>query len=669
MLETTLVGHEGEVTSLATDAGGRLLLSGSADGTLRVWDFLDGVLLRMLRHRTLGARAVDINEDATIAVSGGDDGIVYLWDVVRGERIHGFWGERGPAVKAVALSANGRIAVSGSREHSVRVWDVESRRGLRILGGARGHREQVTSVAISADGRRAISGSDDCTVRVWDLESGALEWTLEGHTAPVNAVAMTPDGRRAVSGSSDRTVKVWDLRRHVCLRTLSGHDGSVTAVSLTADAQRTLSGSSDQTARLWDVDTGQELARLEGHADAVNAVVINRSGTRAATTSPDRTIKVWRLDRLRPPSVQGIHAGAVVALVFSPEGRLCASGGADGRVMVRDVESGRVVRTIDAHNGSVRSLAFTADGSCILSGGIDDQYWLWPLDEIDGTWLPIRHTAPIDYCAFSQIARYLTTSCTDHFVYVWDVPSGALVERYGTRRLFDHLIQPAPRRHLLADSDTLRDRYLPGEAVYEVMIVDMSRDGRHAMFSAVPRNVGGVRGARRAAGTADDQANQICLLVLDLTTGEVRSMGAAQADVITAFVVDQQARQLLWARADHALELWDLEREARIAKMRGHTEKVNMVALTADRMHAVSCSRDRTVRIWSLVDGEQIAAFTADAALRSLATAPEGNLIAVGDVAGRVHLLRLETVVPRARADVGARVTVEVKPGSAQTPG
>ena len=639
MLLMTLVGHEGEVTSLASDAGQRSLLSASNDGTLRVWDLRDGQLLRELRHRTLGARAVSSSRDGAVAMSGGADGLIYLWDVARGERLHGFWGERGPGVTAVALSADGCLAVSGSRERVLRVWDVDGRKLLRLLDG---HGERVTSVALSADGGRAVSGSDDCTVRVWNVTSGALERTLEGHAGPVNAVAISGDGRHALSGSSDRMLKLWDAESGTCLRTLAGHAASVTSVGLADGAWRALSGSSDRSARLWDLHTGSILATFDGHSDAVTAVLIDDTGIHAATGSVDRTIKLWRLDDLRAPVSMGAHAGAVISVVFSADGRMCASGGDDGRVMIRDVESGRVVRVIDAHTAPVRSLAFTQDGSCVLSAGIDDQYWLWTIADGAGTWIPVRHVSPVDYCALSASARYLTTSCGDRFVYVWDVPSGALVERYGTRRLFSHLIRPSRRRSVLrGDADP--DSYLPGESVYDVIVIRMSVDGTHALFSATRREEGSLRTAagqpaREAAAPSPDS---VCILALNLSTWEVHSVNTPQKEPISAFTIDAEGAKMLWARADHSLELWDLRGDQRLATLDGHSEKINAVAFTRDGRRAVSCSRDRSVRVWDLETGEEIAAFTADSALRSLAIASNDDAVAVGDVAGRLHILRL----------------------------
>ena len=639
MLLMTLVGHEGEVTSLAADGNQRYLLSASEDGTVRVWDRQGGQLSHMLKHRTLGSRSVSLNYDGTIAASGGADGMLYLWDVAGAERIHAFWGERGPALTAVALSGDGRLAVSGSREHGVSAWDVDGRKWLRRLDG---HSERVTSVALSADGSRAASGSDDCTVRIWNLSAGTLERTLEGHTSPVNAVALSADGQWVLSGSSDRTLKLWAADTGTCRRTLTGHASSVTSVALALHARRGLSGSTDQTARLWDLDTGEVLATLDGHSDVVTAVAIDDAGVRAATGSVDRTIKLWRLEDLRAAHSPELHGGAVTALVFSPDGRLCASGGDDGRIVIHEVESGHVLRVIDAHAARVRSLAFTEDGACVLSGGVDQKYWLWTVASGDGAWIPVRHLAPVDYCALTASARYLMTSCTDQFVYIWDVPSGALVDKYGTRRLFDHLIVPAARRDDLPDTDEHRDTYLAGEARYDVVIIRMSPDGTHAALSATVRE----RGAGRNALRAGPPPAGVCLLVLNLRTGEFQSVSAPQVEAVTAFSIDTAKARLLWAKADHVIELWNLRPEARLATMRGHTQKVNAVEFSRDGRRAISCGRDRSARVWNVETGEQLAAYTADAALRSMALAPD-DTIAVGDVAGRIHILRLDGMSPQ----------------------
>jgi WD40 repeat protein len=477
---------------------------------------------------------------------------------------------------------------------------------------------------------------------VWNVGAGVLERVLEGHTGAVNAVALSLDGRYALSGSDDRTVKLWEVNRGACLRTLTGHPASVIAVALAADAFRAISSCSDGSVKLWDLENGTAIAHLDGHSDVVRAIGIDRTGTRAATGSVDRTIKLWRLDDLRPPVQIDAHAGAVISLAFSPDGQLCASGGDDGRIKVREVWSGHVIRTFDAHPAPVRSLAFTQDPSCVLSSGFESKHWLWSIESGESSWIPVRHGAPVDCSALSPTARYMVATCADRFVYIWDVPSGTLIARYGTRRLFDHLITASVRRRELPQTDDLLDTYLPGEAVYKVHIVCMSADGSHAWFSATTGDSGSIRASPRleGGGFGSPSSARACILALKIDTGEIDSVCVPQAGPIIAFAVDANRTRVLWATQDYALELWDLQREKRIITLRGHSDIVNAVSFSSDGTRAFSCGRDRTLRVWDLASGATLAAFTADAALRSLALASDDSILAAGDMSGRVHFLR-----------------------------
>ena len=98
------------------------------------------------------------------------------------------------------------MAVSGGDDGTIRVWDLE--RGVALGGPVTIHhniRARAVATATLADGRRvAISGCLDGIIRVWDLERGnALGGPLVGHRGGVNALAtaMLADNRRvAVSG-------------------------------------------------------------------------------------------------------------------------------------------------------------------------------------------------------------------------------------------------------------------------------------------------------------------------------------------------------------------------------------------------------------------------------------------------------------------------------------
>jgi WD40 repeat protein len=118
-------------------------------------------------------------------------------------------------VTAVACThLDGRaIAVTGGWDHTVRIWDLIS--GIPI-GLFSGHNGRVTAVACGQlDGRAiAVTGGWDHTVRIWDLTSGIAIDLLTGHTGPVTAVACAHlDAHPSVVTSGrDHTVRIWDPR-------------------------------------------------------------------------------------------------------------------------------------------------------------------------------------------------------------------------------------------------------------------------------------------------------------------------------------------------------------------------------------------------------------------------------------------------------------------------
>jgi WD40 repeat protein len=107
--------------------------------------------------------------DSGRAVSGGNDGVVRLWDMA-GKELGRFQGHSN-AVVSVAFSPDGRRLLSASSRYQgaekvLRLWDVASGKELRAFGDAD---ESVWCVAFSADGRTALFGSSDKTLHSWNL--------------------------------------------------------------------------------------------------------------------------------------------------------------------------------------------------------------------------------------------------------------------------------------------------------------------------------------------------------------------------------------------------------------------------------------------------------------------------------------------------------------------
>jgi len=222
----------------------RIVVTGVAE--IRVYSVLTGECEQTLQGHTSEVNAAAFSPDGTLIVSGSDDGFLRIYDATSGVCKLAIRDDS--AVTSVAFSPDGKCVISGSYDNSVRVWNVES--GERIWS-ALGHADTVTSVAFSPDGTRIVSGSDDCTLRLLNAENGEHVRTLKGHENWVNSVAFSSDSKWIVSGSDDNSVRVWDVSSGECKQTLRGHSHTVTSVAFFPDNRFVVSGSYDKTVKVW----------------------------------------------------------------------------------------------------------------------------------------------------------------------------------------------------------------------------------------------------------------------------------------------------------------------------------------------------------------------------------------------------------------------------------
>jgi WD40 repeat protein len=134
---------------------------------------------------------VAFSPDGKLVVSGSDDNTVRLWDAATGAARQTLQGHS-ESVRSVTFSPNGKLMVSGSDDNIVRLWDAATGVARQMLEG---HSGWVSSVAFSPDGKLVVSGSDDNIVRFWDAATGAARQTLEGHWSWAISVAFSPDGK------------------------------------------------------------------------------------------------------------------------------------------------------------------------------------------------------------------------------------------------------------------------------------------------------------------------------------------------------------------------------------------------------------------------------------------------------------------------------------------
>jgi WD40 repeat protein len=199
-------GHTDRVFSVAMQPGGRLLASGAADDTVRVWDTVSGTVRSILTIRGTVQR-VAFTARGDLLVVGTRKGDVVAWDTATWRIRYSV--QTGGELADIAVRANGdTVAVAGPRG-DVDLWDPARGRRLATL---RGHSGPVDTLAFSPDGKILASGGQDGRVVLWKVDGRAVWAVLVGHEAGVNAAAWSPDGDVLYTGGADHSVIPWRVR-------------------------------------------------------------------------------------------------------------------------------------------------------------------------------------------------------------------------------------------------------------------------------------------------------------------------------------------------------------------------------------------------------------------------------------------------------------------------
>eukprot|EP00591_Stephanopyxis_turris_P011941 CAMPEP_0195517400 /NCGR_PEP_ID=MMETSP0794_2-20130614/10706_1 /TAXON_ID=515487 /ORGANISM="Stephanopyxis turris, Strain CCMP 815" /LENGTH=326 /DNA_ID=CAMNT_0040646205 /DNA_START=47 /DNA_END=1027 /DNA_ORIENTATION=+ len=271
-LRGTLSGHRDWVTSIATTSEDpNLVLSSSRDKSVLVWSLTGvgeydadgtasfGYARRALRGHSHFVSDVVISSDGQFALSGSWDGTLRLWEINSGRTTRRFVGHE-KDVLSVAFSVDNRQIVSGSRDKSIKLWNTLGECKYTI-GGANGgvdgegHTEWVSCVRFSPSQTvpLIVSCGWDRLVKVWALTNCKLRNDLVGHTGYLNTVCVSPDGSLCASGGKDGTAMLWDLNEGKRLYSLDA--GEVIHSLVFSPNRYWLCAATDECIKIWDLES------------------------------------------------------------------------------------------------------------------------------------------------------------------------------------------------------------------------------------------------------------------------------------------------------------------------------------------------------------------------------------------------------------------------------
>ena len=173
--------------------------------TVHVWDIPDRKLNLTLKGHTDKVNALAFTPDGKMLASGSDDGTIQLWDISIGVPTLSL---RAGKTGALAFSSDGKMLASANNSDSIQLWDVTTGRQWTSLKSENGY---ITVLAFSTDGKILASGDRYGSIQLWDVATGNKLSTIKGHVDWVNALVFSSEDKTLVSGSEDGVIFLWNI--------------------------------------------------------------------------------------------------------------------------------------------------------------------------------------------------------------------------------------------------------------------------------------------------------------------------------------------------------------------------------------------------------------------------------------------------------------------------
>ncbi|MBA3395351.1 MAG: protein kinase [Deltaproteobacteria bacterium] len=629
-----LYQEQGRLATLANDPMRALIFleqayrGGASDPALQFmlgWNAqqLEGQLAWL--RDTLGVRVVAMSRDGGLIVTGTQDGVVGIWDVATRRKLHSF-----PAhttkILALHLDDDAHRLITASPE-GVKLWDVQSGALVRMLEGSGDLR------AVAADAQVIVTAGLSGLAQIWDARTGDARVSLAGHQRPLRSVTISRAGDRIATGDDGGTVQIWRTSDGQALARFVAHRGMVYRVTFSPDGKSlATAGFEDGAARVWETATGKRVAEVKHRAPQVRQVAFDPTGERIVSGAEDR---VARISSARTGAEIAVmeSSSAPLQVAFDVTGDRVLTTHQDGGVRLWQATNGAPIWSFLGHGEAVWDAHFDGSGQRFVTGSLDGTVAIWDARHSGGSSLP-EHDGDVLMSSFSADGKLVATAGADGKARI-STDGGLLVRtlEIGTA-IAGVAFDASASRLALAGAD--------GAGVYEVASgrrlfelqgerkatsIDFDASGHHLVTTSElgtiklwnatnGRFVRSVEGHAKqvwdAAFSPDGSmiasaGHDGAIKLWDVRTGQLLYTLDQQPTLVASVAFNHNGKQLVTAGDNRLAQIWDLEHKKVVIQFEGHLSTVSSAELSPDGRFLLTAGHDGTVRIWDTASARQLA--------------------------------------------------------------
>lgn len=355
-----LVGHKEAVSALGLSQEKGVLISGSQDKNVIIWDFDE--LSEVFRISQFKGGLTGISVTNGMFFTSSIDCTVKCFSIENYDELN----EKVLECPLTAITNTEELVILGTDEGLVLFLDFS----LELLRTVQAHNDSIWS--LSSWQYVLVTGSYDGTLCVWNTQDFSYK-LLGEHYGVVNSVLIADISQAGIpviiSGGSDNLIKIWSL---LGLQDIfEFHREAVYALAV--DSLHLITGGFDKLVRSWSWVTAMKVKKIVISHDLLMAGALDSRG--CAYYSSGRTLVVKEGDQHR--EIEGFE-GIITSIFVGELAGVLVVGNRDRTVKVLDIVSFSVLAEY-RHEAAVKSACFI--GNKVVSGSHDGQVLVFSLSE------------------------------------------------------------------------------------------------------------------------------------------------------------------------------------------------------------------------------------------------------------------------------------------------
>ncbi len=630
-----LTGHTSKITALECIPELGLIVTGSQQGNIRVWDYKNGCQLHVWFAHKAQINALSVSPCGQFLATASAEKILCLWHLKDASQVLSFYGEGHDAdIYEIQFSPDGKQIVSASEDKIIRVWSVENGRTLHIL---REHEQAVKNV-IWLNNQQIVSASDDKTIRLWDLESTKITKSIKsikstkvfnGHKGNINCLTATKDKAYIISGASDGNVYLWNMATGKGF-SLHRFGQAIIDLELNSSEQFVL------------ISTRKGLAILE---------IDNPFRYQAAFqfSRPESAIQVDKAQRQYQQLIYKAEAELsqyhyLSAMQSLQLARNIPAYEQDNKAFklwtslylkVPRIKLKNIWKLLQVKNNSLRinSLCTALNSNNLFTSSQSGTICQWPADSFKSIKL-FNEKKPVTRIKLTQNDASLLFS-SENDIRLIDIKSGDLFLSFNQHDADISCFELTPDGRFVISADGQGGCYLwrllTGELNY-----DYSNDHYIVSTLAISPN---------AQLFVCGHINNNRITVRDLQQGKIITELDEHEKAVSSLAISSDGRFILSGSVDASLRLWQLNSSHKksLRVFRGHSKRIYQLAMDPQNKIAASVSEDRSLKIWNLNTADCLFTFNiVDADFTSVSISMDGQYIYAGLSDGNILVYCLD---------------------------